>query len=87
MAKNHIGLHFSSYYIHYAAYNIWYFQIDIPGNFSRLPFKRQTGVRRIFSSGVYLLNKLYTYIKAVVNSDAIQEEEMNSDGWWNMASV
>ena len=26
-------------------------------------------------------------IQAVVNSDAIQEEEMNSDGWWNMASV
>ena len=45
----------------HAAYSMRYivnfiFRLGFPGNIPRLPFKRLTGVRRIFSSGVYLLS-------------------------------
>ena len=31
--------------------------------------------------------RIIRLIQAVCNADSIQEEELNSDGWWNIASV
>ena len=60
-------------------------ELLMAGQIQETSLKEVNKVGHQYSNLVWIDNSIS--IQAVVNADSIQDEELNSDGWWNIASV